>query len=71
MMNQAFTYVTSANEVRKIMTAAGFQKKINPQTVKGTWINVDKAVVVGMCLASKTYQSSLGAGANWVYSIPK
>ena len=62
----------SAAEVREILAAMGYSKKVATKQATGSWVNESGYEVrVGMCLAPnfRTSQSSCGAGAPWVYSI--
>ncbi|MDB5612094.1 MAG: hypothetical protein JWP25_8994 [Bradyrhizobium sp.] len=64
--------LTSAAEVRSLLAQAGFTKKRNPANCQGEWINKAGQIArVGMGLAKsfRTGQSSIGAGAPWVYTV--
>jgi hypothetical protein len=67
-----FQTLTSSTQVREVLAAAGYTQKVAKKDVLGTWISKDgKIARVGSCLAKsyKTGQSSMGAGAPWVYRV--
>lgn len=60
---------TTANDARTYLVAEGFEA-FRKGLVKGRFVSKTGRVAnLGMCLLSKTYQHSLGEGAQWGYSV--
>lgn len=66
MTSQTFT---TAAEARQHLVAEGFES-FRKGLTKGRFVSKTGRIAhYGMCLLSKTYQHSIGEGAQWGYSV--
>jgi len=66
MTNQTFTTAAAA---REFLVSEGFEA-FRKGLTKGCFVSKTGRIAhFGMCLLSKTYQHSIGEGAQWGYSV--
>jgi hypothetical protein len=67
-MTKIETFTTAA-AAREFLVSEGFEA-FRKGLTKGRFVsNTGRVAQYGMCLLSKTYQHSIGAGAQWGYTV--